>query len=92
MYNHSKYNPNAFHFCSAITRKDLDDLGGFDERYANGIGYDDMDLIARIRRKGMKVEIVDSPFVVHQAHEPTDYTNNQDLLTRNMNLYNTGRI
>ena len=90
-YNHSIYNPNAFHFTSAITMKDLEELGGFDERYADGIGYDDMDLIARIRRKGMSVEIVDDPYVIHQAHTPTDYTNNQDLLTRNRNLYNTGR-
>lgn len=33
-YNHSVTNPKGYHFCSAITRKNLYDLGGFDERFA----------------------------------------------------------
>lgn len=67
-YNHSKYRPNSYHFCTAIMRKDLIDLGGFDSRYALGYGYDDDDLIYRIRLKGMKVRFVDHLFVLHQNH------------------------
>jgi len=91
-YCHPEYNPSAFHFTAAITMKDLEKLGGFNEMYAGGIGYDDFDLIARIRGKGMIVDIVDNPYVVHQAHTPTDYTNNQHLLARNRNLYSTGHL
>ena len=69
----------------------MDKLGGFDERYAGGIGYDDNDFIARIRAR-MTVEITDSPLVVHQAHKPTDYVGNQKLFARNQTLYHTGKL
>lgn len=67
-YNHSICNPRAYHFCSAITREDLSILGGFDERYAGGVAFDDDELLHRIRTAGMNIRIVDSPFVYHQHH------------------------
>ena len=91
-YNHSVYNPNAFHFTSAITRKNLEELGGFDERYADGFAYEDMEFMARIRGKGMNIEICDNPYVIHQAHSPSDYVGKRDLYLRNQKLYSTGRI
>lgn len=91
-YCHSKHNPSAFHFTTAITKKDLDELGGFDERYAGGIAYDDMDFRDRVRRKGMTIDITDIPYVVHQAHKPTDYVGKQDLYIRNRTLYSTGKL
>lgn len=67
-YNHSAFRPGAYHFCSAILRDDLYDLGGFDERYFDGLGFDDNELLARIHKKGMHISIIDYPFVVHQWH------------------------
>lgn len=67
-YNHSVYRPNAYHFVSAIHKKDMDELGGFDERYANGIGFDDDELLERIKKMGMKIKFSDSPFAIHQWH------------------------
>jgi len=67
-YNHSKYRPKAYHFVSAMTKKNMDDLNGFDERYSNGVGFDDDELLFRISLKGLKVEIHDEPFAVHQWH------------------------
>lgn len=67
-YNHSIYRPCSYHFCTAILAKDLVDLGGFDPRYANGHGFDDDDLIFRIRLKGMKIKFVDEQIVLHQNH------------------------
>jgi GT2 family glycosyltransferase len=72
-YNHSLFRPAGYHFCAAIMRSDLEELGGFDERYASGIACDDDDLILRIKRKGMNFKLVDDPFVIHQKHERTDY-------------------
>ena len=68
-YNHSKFRPMMLHFCAAITKEDLYDLGGFDERYSHGSGYDDNDFIMRVKRKGMETRIIDNPFVVHQHHK-----------------------
>ena len=90
-YNHSMNNPNAHHFCSAITKKDLDELGGFDERYAAGFAYEDLEFISRVRSKGMIVDIVDEPYTVHQAHEPSDYVGKRELFLRNQRLYYTGK-
>ena len=67
-YNHSVHKPHQLHFCSAIMRKDLYDLGGFDERYANGLGYDDNEFLERIRKKQMMIESIDDSFVIHQYH------------------------
>jgi len=67
-YNHSTIRPEAFHFCSALMSADLFDLGGFDERYAKGVGFDDDELIWRIKRKKMNIRFVDSEIVLHQNH------------------------
>lgn len=75
-YNHSEQRPLALHFCTAIMAKDLVDLGGFDPRYALGYGYDDDELIFRIRQKNMKIIFKDDLLVLHQNH----YVNtNQDV-------------
>lgn len=70
-YNHPTVRPYAYHFCSAITKKNIDDLGGFDERYSLGFGFDDNELLTRIKRKGLRVEVV-SPkvgvYTIHQYH------------------------
>lgn len=67
-YNHSKYRPVHFHFCSAMTRSNMAKLNGFDERFAYGIGYDDDEIIVRIKILGLKLIVVDSVSVVHQYH------------------------
>lgn len=72
-YNHSLHRPKAYHFCAAITTKDLYDLGGFDERYAKGVGYDDDEFVWRVKRK-MKINFVDNYIVLHQNH----YTNDKE--------------
>lgn len=65
---HAKYRRAYYNFLTAITRKDLLDLGGFDERFANGVCYDDTDFVARILKKKMDVRIIEHPFCLHQYH------------------------
>jgi GT2 family glycosyltransferase len=67
-YNHSKYRPVALHFCSAITTQNLRKLNGFEERLAMGLGYEDDLFLHQARMAGLKVQIVDDPFVFHQYH------------------------
>lgn len=72
-YNHTIHRPVGYHFCNAMLREDLERVGGFDERYAPGLAYEDDEFLARVKRAGIKVEIIDDPFVVHQKHKRTDY-------------------
>tara|TARA_R110000772_G_scaffold249530_2_gene363801 strand:- start:2037 stop:2825 length:789 start_codon:yes stop_codon:yes gene_type:complete len=67
-YNHPQYRPKLYHFCSAIKKKDLIDIGGFDPVYANACGYDDDSIVWSINKKGMETKVVDDPFVIHQYH------------------------
>lgn len=85
-YNHSLYNPAAINFCCAITRSDLNDLGGFDENYATGIAKDDREFITRIIKKGMDIIYVDDLFVIHQCHGYTNYSN-VELVEKNNKLF-----
>ncbi|RBP46156.1 GT2 family glycosyltransferase [Roseimicrobium gellanilyticum] len=87
-YNHSRIVPNGYHYCNAITRHDLEALGGFDERYALGFAYDDVELFHRIRMSGLEVRHVDKPSVLHQYH----YVNKRadvpwDKFRRNETVY-----
>jgi glycosyltransferase involved in cell wall biosynthesis len=72
-YQHSVYRPGNLNFCTAILRDDLLDLGGFDERFSNGVGGGDMEFLLRIQRKGMNIIAIDDQYVYHQYHAPTTY-------------------
>lgn len=67
-YNHSRHRADGYHFCNAITKKNINELGGFDELYSFGIGYDDNELYWRVRLKKLDVKFIDNPFVLHQNH------------------------
>ena len=88
-YNHPEYRPSAFHFCSAITRKNIDELGGFDERYRFGHAFDDNELLTRIKKKGLQVTIVppDFGYVVHQFHLPINDSRTVKGTQRNRKLF-----
>jgi glycosyltransferase involved in cell wall biosynthesis len=82
-YNHSVYRPVAYHFCSAIIK-----LNGFDERFYNGIAYDDDMFLRQIRNLGLRIDFIDDPYVFHQWHERM-YEINVDLISRNQGLFNS---
>lgn len=67
-YNHSTIRPVGFHFCSAVSKKNLYELGGFDERFATGVAYDDNEFLHRIKLKGLEIKIIDEEIVLHQNH------------------------
>lgn len=93
-YNHTKYRPAYYHFCSTITKKNMDLLNGFDERYADGIACDDDEFVVRIGRLGLKKIIVDDVSVIHQWHAPSYYVipNARQLREKNGLLLNITRI
>jgi len=88
-FNHSVYRPIGYHFCSAITKHTLDIVGGFDERYAMGVSFDDDDFIRKIGRN-MEVWLIDDPYAIHQWHPPYAYQHKDmmKLHRRNQRIYN----
>jgi len=82
-YVHGVLNRRPYHFCSAITKKDLDDLGGFDERYAHASSYDDDELAHRIQKKGMNILYIHNPLVTHLWH----YSSNEEPKNSNKDLF-----
>jgi glycosyltransferase involved in cell wall biosynthesis len=88
-YNHSKYRPTYYHFCSAITKINMEKLNGFDERYAYGVAYDDDEFLKRIERLGLIKIINDNISVIHQYHPPFLYNipNNGQIHEKNKLLY-----
>lgn len=67
-YQHSVLRPDCLHFLSCLDKSDLDELKGFDERFAEGIAFDDLDFLARVQRKGLEIIQIDALFCVHQWH------------------------
>lgn len=89
-YNHSKYRPQAYHFCTAISKKSMDKLGGFDERFALGIAYDDDELIERVK-KNVEIHFLDDTLVLHQNHYNPQSTSYQNNTNKNY-LYNFNKF
>ena len=90
-YNHSIHRPKAYHFCTAITKTDLDKIGGFDERYANGVAFDDDALVRSIRQEQIEIQIINDPYVIHQYHHHFTYEDPKiwkPLHTINQNIFN----
>jgi len=67
-YNHPHYRPCAYDFCMAITANNMKKLNGYDERFSAGWAYGDNYLLARVKMLALRIEITESPLVVHQWH------------------------
>lgn len=82
-YQHSEFIPNCYNFCTAILKEDLiNNLGGFDERFAFGFDSGDIDFIRRVKEIGMNVLMIDDPLTYHQWHPPylwTEFVNRTDV-------------
>lgn len=67
--NHPIIDPVGFHYCCAIRTSNLIKLNGFDERFKDGVSFEDDYFVRQITNLGLKIEITTYPFVVHQWHE-----------------------
>ena len=49
-YNHPTCRNSQFHFLSCMTRNTLTKIGGFNEKFRDGLSYDDDEFVSRIRK------------------------------------------
>ena len=77
-YNHIKHNPCNLHFCSAITKENLDKLRGFDELYSVGNWYDDDEFLERAKLicDVKLIEETMNPYVIHLFHKSSNIGSN----------------
>lgn len=85
-YNHPIHRPYALHFCTAITTKNLIKINGFDERFADGIAYEDNMLIHQIKNLGLRIDIPERPMVFHQWHY-NQGTHSAELVEKNRDIW-----
>lgn len=90
-YCHPRHRPRAYHFCTAIHRTKLLQVGGFNPAFKDGIDYDDDELLTRIERV-CRVNFVPAEakvYGIHQWHPKFSYQNpnTKALQIRNRMLY-----
>jgi len=93
-YQHSEHRDSGLHFCTAISKYHWDLIGGFDERFGQGIDFDDNDFISMIQDSSLLIENRDELITVHQRHDKDSTVfgelateENKDARERNANLY-----
>lgn len=83
---HPLWRKAAFHFVASMTKNDLNMVGGFDERFKDGVAYEDVAFMETVRKNKISV-IITKPVALHQWHywdEPNPDT--PKLIDKNKNL------
>jgi hypothetical protein len=86
-YHHSTHNPRMLHFCTAIKAENYEKIGGFNEEYDKGIGYNDDDFRERVKNEGIPFILRDDLIVDH-LHHNRDHQSHPELIERNRLLFN----
>jgi len=83
-YTHSRVHPSCLNFFSALTRDNYYKLGGFDERFRSGTGYDDVEFRDRVLKLVDHTVWVDDAVAIHMDHEMVGnkINTNEDLFNR----------
>jgi hypothetical protein len=86
-YEHPVYRIRNIHFCSCIPKKLYNIIGGFDEAYKHGIGFEDVDFINKIKSHGSRI-IPGCGLVMHIDHDRSHWADS-DKYNKNRTIYNT---
>jgi len=92
---HTRYRPADWYFLSAIFRKPLYTIRGFDEDYMEGQGKEDVDFANRVIKLGMEMVRTDEIVCLHQNHYNADShqfaSNRKDAVRQNTKVFKTKR-
>ena len=85
-YQHTEYRDVRYHFCSALSRKSFERIGGFDSRFSAGYCFDDDMFKTRVERAGIPFVVRDDLKTTHQWH--AKIIPSKHLWLRNEGLFN----
>jgi hypothetical protein len=86
-YQHSIYNNRGFHFCNIIPRSLFFGMRGFDERYRDGVSYDDVEFIRRVKEyEKANIVYYDDFEALHIAHPHSSEQMRPELSARNNDI------
>lgn len=86
-WNHPDIFPLPQYWCAAISARNMVKINGIDERFAHGYAYEDGWFVEQIKKMGLRIDITDYPFVVHQWHPREMPKNVPKLVEDNVALY-----
>jgi len=86
-YIHPVFNPRPLHFMTAVHRKHVIEMQGFDERFKDGTAYDDDEFASRLGKKGLTFKLWEFPFCLHQRHVSVVERGLANKAPINYNLY-----
>lgn len=86
-YQHSLYRNEMFHFCSAMSKKTYLKIGGFDERFRNGIGFEDNNFIHRVKVNSVPIILRDDLITLHIEHDKSYIAGHEELIEINRGIF-----
>lgn len=72
-------NNRRLHWCSIISKKNYQRIGGFDEKYSKFCGYDDDDFVKIVEAANIPFVVRDDLLVVHQNHGRSHHKNTMSM-------------
>ena len=81
-YQHSVHKDRFLHFCSSISRWNFLGVGGIDEKYSDGLWYDDDDFLRKVRQVRFKIVARDDLLSLHIKHD-SSYQDGSKIDTQN---------
>jgi hypothetical protein len=91
-YQHSRHRNVCYHFCSIISAKNFFRVGGFNEIYCDGLGFEDNDFRDSVKCAKIPFVVRDDLVVIHQWHIDQRPANWETLLKKNRKIYQNRSI
>ena len=90
---HKSFNDRQLHFLSAITKINMDKIGGFCTEMKDGLWYDDDDFLHRLSKIVKPISVESNKYIgIHQKHENGSnenrkFANFHELSQKNKTIY-----
>jgi glycosyltransferase involved in cell wall biosynthesis len=89
-YSHPVFKDSKLNFLSIISKNSYFNVGGFDPRFRNGTGFDDLDFLRKLQATGFEIIYPESLPAIHLDHEEVSSTSKyKKEINSNNRIYNS---